>query len=144
MGSPNELFVSLLLIVVIGVVVIAIARQFFGKPTSDYEDATKHLNRPSIRRAVMRLAEFLAVVQVILLTVGGAIGGGLYAGFMAGLANQNVQGAQATGALIGGAGGFLSAMVLTGLLFTLAAIEENTRTTATMLSILARPRTPSA
>jgi hypothetical protein len=91
----------------------------------------------------MRLAELLAVVQVIVLTVGGAIGGGLYAGLMAGITSQNIQGAQTTGALIGGAGGFLSAMVLTGLLFTLAAIEENTRTTATMLAIVAKPRAPS-
>lgn len=88
----------------------------------------------------MKLAEALAVIQVVLLTVGGAVAGGAYAGIMAGVIGQNQQNAAVTGALLGGGAGFLAAMVLTGLLFTLAAIEENTRTTAMMLAIVARPR----
>lgn len=140
MGSIGELLFGLLLVLVIGLIVVAIIRQFMGAPTHEYEKATRHLRRPSLRRAVMRLAETLAVIQVIILTIGGGIGGGVYAGFIAGLAGQNVHNAQATGALLGAGAGFLSAMVITGLLFTLAAIEENTRTTAAMLAMLARPR----
>ena len=140
MESAGEWLVWLLLIVGIGVLVVAIARRFIGKPTNDYESAVRHLNRPSMRRAVMRLAEALAVLQVIVLTVGGAVGGGFYATLISSMAGGKAQQAAVTGALIGGGAGFLSAMVITGLPFTLAAIEENTRTTATMLALVAKPR----
>jgi hypothetical protein len=142
MQSVGEWMVGLSLMVIIGLVIVAVAKQFLGRSTSEYEAAARHLHRPSLRRAVIRLAELLAIVQVILLTVGGAIGGGFYARIIAGMVGnpQVQQRAAVTGAFLGGGAGFLSAMVITGLLFTLAAIEENTRTTASMLALVAKPR----
>ena len=93
-----------------------------------------------MRRAVLRVAEALAVVQVVLLTVIGAVVGGIYSGAVAGLTGGNAQSAQMVGAFLGGSTGFSGSIALTAFLFTLSAIEENTRTTATMLALVARPR----
>jgi len=56
----------------------------------------------------MRLAAPLPVVQVVLLTLGGAIGEGGCAAIIAGATSRNVPDAQTTGALVGGAAGLPS------------------------------------
>ena len=90
----------------------------------------------------MRIAETVAVIQLIVLTILGGVGGALYGRLTAGFTNQNQDGAAALGLIFGAASGFFAASIIMAIIFTISAIERNTRHTAMMFDRMAnRPRT---
>jgi uncharacterized BrkB/YihY/UPF0761 family membrane protein len=83
-----------------------------------------------IRRAVISVAQFIAVFYVFLATIGCAISGKMLAENIARLNGSNtfaIWQAQNTGMWLGGIAGFLIAVMFTATFFVLVEIARNTR-----------------
>jgi hypothetical protein len=141
-GVDLPLPVKFLLALILFGVIIVVVLVLIAKVVVRQDRPIPPLNRGFlIRRAVLRVAEFIAVVQVIMLTILGYIGGAGYAQFLTAMTgNRNTSVAVLAGGIIGGISGFVFSVGWTALLFTLSGIERNTRHTALMLELIARPR----
>jgi hypothetical protein len=92
--------------------------------------------RWSIRRAIIGVAGMLALLQVLMLTIGGGISGYFIVVTIMRLNGGNPDGNEMLGLLVGAAVGFVIAAVWSAVIFTLAEIERNTRHTAAMMELL--------
>ena len=122
---------------------VAILRKFgLLRPLEPAQLNPSYKGSGAIQRVVMRIAETVAVIQLIVLTILGGVGGALYGRLTAGFTNQNQDGAAALGLIFGAASGFFAASIIMAIIFTISAIERNTRHTAMMFDRMAnRPRT---
>jgi len=140
--SIGQILIELLLLIIVGVVVIAIVKRFWGAGEDNIERAIRDVTRPTFRRGVIVFAESVTVVLVVVFTIAGAVLGGVYSGILSGIGGGNRQQAEVFGALLGGTLAFSTASLLLGIILAVGAIERNTRATATLLSLLAKPHVP--
>jgi hypothetical protein len=149
MPTPLEFLFVFILIVIAVILVIVFVKWIVGARRTDITGF--EIVRPGggMRRGIIRIAEGVAIVFVLLFTFFGALFSGSYSyflwGYLGGISDGAIfrsdpQSTVVIAAIIGAISGFLSSALLTAPLFTLSAIELNTRRTAAMLERLARPR----
>jgi hypothetical protein len=91
-----------------------------------------------LQRVAMSTAETASVIVLLVITLAGAITGSTYGKmFAVGAGQTNNQDYVVIFGIIGALGGFFTGSLLTAFLFTLSAIEKNTRHTAMMFEKLA-------
>lgn len=139
-----EMPIAFRLIIVVGPIVIGLLLVVVGirmlRPTrsvSPLPYSAPISSDVSIARFVIALAEFFAVMFVIVLTLIGGIFTASFARTWASIsAPRDMDAYTWFGAIIGGIGGLAIASLLTGLLFTLAEIERSSRRSAAILESL--------
>jgi len=125
-------------LIIVLFVALYVVRSMFGKKGTIPQ--TKLTGSWSLRHGIVTLAEALAILQVIFFTMTGAISGGTIARMLVAVGNNDpfqIQTAVTGGSLVGGFFGFLSSVIVLGLLFVIAEIERNTRHTAAMFERIA-------
>lgn len=142
MSNIQGIGLLILLFILAGGLIIAFAKWAMGARRVDESGYEVVGGGGGMRRAIIRIGEFAAILFVISSTLLGAVFAGTYSyalfGVMGGGGDPRSS-AVAT-ALLGAAAGFLSAALATAPLFAVSAIEQNTRRTAAFLERLAQPR----
>jgi hypothetical protein len=126
---------------VAAILVVAFILFMLGHPpASDYASLRRRMHSYSIRRAVLRVAEGVLVIQVVLVTLGGALLGAWNSTMISLMLGFDRSTASIWGAVLGGLIGFMLSTTLSAFLFVLTAIEENTRTTALLMALGVAPK----
>jgi hypothetical protein len=153
MQTPLTFFfafaVIIILIIFAAALVIALVKWIGARKT---DIAGFEIVRPGggMRRGIIRIAEGVSLLLIVVSTLIGAVLGATQSYLISvlfravsndGIFSADPQAAVIFAAISGAVGGFLLTALPFSFLFTLSAIELNTRRTAAMLERLARPRT---
>ena len=128
--------------------IIALAKWTVGARKTDASGYEIVGESGGMRRAIIRIAEAVAILLVIALTISGAFSSAIFSYFFSGVVTTlsregllpDPSVLVAVSAIVGAVTGFFSGALLTAPVFALSAIEKNTRRTAAFLERLAQPR----
>jgi hypothetical protein len=149
--SQNAMALIILILIIILAVglVIALVKWGIGARRTDMSGFEIVPPGGGMRRGIIRIGEWAAILFVVLFTLLCAAISTIYSyvfsGFLGGITNGEIfrtdpQTVVALAAMWGGVSGFLIAALITAPVFVLSQIEMNTRRTAAMLERLAQPR----
>jgi hypothetical protein len=126
----------IVLIVVGGSIVWVLRRQGILKPRE--ARVPVYRGTGGLQRAAMNIAETASILLMVATTIIFAVAGAIYAKIFAfGGGIQNSEGVVVLGSIVSGLAGFMLSSILMAFVFTLAAIERNTRHTAKMFDKIA-------
>lgn len=143
MQTGAFVFVGTLAFLVVAIVVFVIWRIIRSSQMNSpsEEETITYRGTGALQRISMNVAEFASLCLVIGSTIVAAMVGRTY-GRIAAMASdpRNADDFVTAGTLIGGISGFFSAAILMAFVFTISAIEKNTRHTAMMFEKLGNRR----
>jgi hypothetical protein len=142
----TSMAVLLAILALVAGLAIALARWMLAsRRNKERESETIRHSGGALRRAIIRIGEAAAILAVVLATIIGALASSAYGHVIwpilqsLGLPVGNDPGSSAAWAAFGGGIiSFLATSMITARLFALAAIEQNTRMTASLLEHIAR------
>jgi hypothetical protein len=120
-------------------IAVIVFKALFGRANDDLPYAAPISSSFGIARIIIWIAEKLALLFVLITTVLGAVLGATYLRIWVSFVSpRDADTYTWVGGFLGGMAALTMASLLTGLLFTLAEIERNTRRTAAMLESMRR------